>query len=67
LINIKYPADKAKVERNAVEGPVQTRIRAMEGAGAYNRHAKLQAAGVSLGLPLFAKAVENIPVLLVFR
>jgi hypothetical protein len=32
----------------------------MEGAGAYNRHARLQAAGVSLGLPLFSKAVEGI-------
>lgn len=34
---------------------------AMEGAGAYNRHAKLQAASGSLALPLFEKAAEDIP------
>jgi hypothetical protein len=42
-------------------GPVQTRLNAMEGAGAYNRHAKLQAAGAALALPRFAKAAEDVP------
>ena len=42
-------------------GPLQTRVNAMEGAGAYNRHAKLQAAGASLALPPFARAADAVP------
>jgi hypothetical protein len=33
----------------------------MEGAGAYNRNSRLQAAGASLAYPLFEKAAEEIP------
>ena len=33
----------------------------MEGHGAYNRHAKLQAGGAALALPLLEKATEKIP------
>jgi hypothetical protein len=32
----------------------------MEGNGAYNKHAKLQAGGASLALPFLAKAIENV-------
>ena len=32
----------------------------MEGDGAYNRHAKLQAGGASLSLPFLEKAIQNV-------
>jgi hypothetical protein len=32
----------------------------MEGKGAYNRHAKLQASGIALALPLLEKAVQDL-------
>jgi hypothetical protein len=34
---------------------------AMEGTGAYNRAAKIQAAGGSLAFPVFAKAADDVP------
>jgi hypothetical protein len=46
--------------RDKAKGPAGARPSSMEGAGAYNRNSKLQAVGASLGLPLFAKAVEDI-------
>jgi len=34
----------------------------MEGQGAYNKHARLQAGGAALALPLLEKATEEIPI-----
>jgi hypothetical protein len=50
-----------RVGTNKTTSPMQPRVNAMEGAGAYNRHAKLQAAGASRAFPFFARAAEDIP------
>jgi SAM dependent carboxyl methyltransferase len=58
----QFKTNKLRHQNMTAVTAVQTRLSPMEGAGAYNRHAKLQAAAGSLALPLFANAAENIPI-----
>jgi hypothetical protein len=54
--------ERLRIEKASGDGttrPLQS-PKAMEGGGAYNRHAKLQAAGAARALPIFEKAVEEV-------
>ncbi len=57
----EIPTDAGERMRRAMTTRLATALTAMEGGGFYNRNSGLQAAGMSLALPLLAHAAEAVP------